>query len=184
MKTLINQIKKKIILPLAVITAFTFSSYSQKIEKTKDWFKEYNEKGQLITGCIQKGKNKSCKNYKYDAGGREIEMIFKEDYENDNKFDYLSQENYKYDVLGRKIEIIKKEKKEDNKTFDYLLQANYRYDELGREIEMIFKEDYENDSKFDYIKKTTIKYSQSGDSKLKISIDFNGDGIIDEVKEK
>ena len=119
MKTLINSLTKNIILPLAFAGAFSFNSYSQRIEKTENGFNQYDEKDQLIRKVNEEGGKKTISDYKYNEKGEKIELIYKEDNENDGKFDYLEQYNYKYDEKGNEIEVIYKEDKENDGKFDY-----------------------------------------------------------------
>ena len=105
MKTLINKLAKKIILPLAVATAFAFNSYSQKVEKTEDGFKEYNKLGQMIRECEKTLIGKACYDYKYDKQGRIIERLYREDINfGDETFETAERWKYKYDSIGNVIE--------------------------------------------------------------------------------
>ncbi|HLD38305.1 MAG TPA: hypothetical protein VJA20_02600 [Candidatus Nanoarchaeia archaeon] len=180
MKSLIN----KIILSLAIITTFSFNSYSQKTEKTKDGFKEYNKKGQLIKETYADNGQKLIIDYKYDEKENKIETIYKIDNENDGKFDGLTQWNYKYDEKGNKIEKIFKKDKENDGKFNYIEQTNLKYDEKGNKIEEIIKEDYENDEKFDILIQYNYKYNEKGKRIETIyKKDKENDGEFDEYEE-
>src|SRR3989344_2989925 len=114
MKTL-----NKLLIPVLAV-AFSFNSYSQKIEKTENGFKEYNKKGQLIKETYADDGQKLIIDYKYDEKENKIETIYKIDNENDGKFDGLTQWNYQYDEKGNKIEIFfEKDKENDGKFEEY-----------------------------------------------------------------
>src|SRR3989344_5944818 len=98
---------KNLISTLFLGGALIFNSYSQTTEKTKDVFKQYNEKGQLIRevyGNLLIGR--AFKDFKYDEKGNKIGMISKYDSDLDGKFDHLVRE--KYDENGNLIERIPK----------------------------------------------------------------------------
>src|SRR3989344_5511908 len=143
MKTL-----NKLLIPVLAV-AFSFNSYSQKIEKTENGFKEYNKKGQLIKETYADDGQKLIIDYKYDEKENKIETIYKIDNENDGKFDYIEQTNLKYDEKGRNIEEIIKKDYENDERFDYLERYNYTYNEKGHKIKILHEIDKENDGKFE-----------------------------------
>ena len=141
MKTLINSLTKNIILPLAFAGAFSFNSYSQRIEKTENGFNQYDEKDQLIREVNEEGGKKTISDYKYNEKGERIEKIYKEDNENDGKFEYLEQKNYKYNKKGKLIKEIFKINNENDGKFDDVKQYNYRYDKKTNQIKLILVTD-------------------------------------------
>jgi len=127
---------KTLISTLFLGGALIFNSYSQTTEKTKDVFKQYNEKGQLIRevyGNLLIGR--AFKDFKYDEKGNKIEENYKEDNNGDGKFEY--QVINKYDENGNKIGMISKYDSDLDGKFDHLVRE--KYDENGNLIERIPK---------------------------------------------
>ena len=186
MKTLINSLTKKIILPLAFAGAFSFNSYAQRTEKIENGFiNQYDEKHQLIRRVNEEGGKKTISDYKYNKKGKMIEVIDKEDNENDGKFDYLDQSNYKYDENGNEIEMIYKEDNENDGKFDYLEQKNYKYDGGENMIEVIYKKDNENDGKFDFLVQENYEHNKKGNMiEIIYKQDNENDGKFDYYKAK
>lgn len=158
MKNLFNKLTKKVILPLVVSVTFAFNSYSQKIEKTENGFKQYNEKGQIIGEKIKKGSQIDLLEFEYDKRGRKVKEIFKRTYENYKKFYDIEQSNFKYDEQGRIIERINTEDYTDN----YGANDNEEYEKIH------------------WVEKWIYKYNKQGVRvESKLFTDLDGDGLID-----